>query len=283
MRILVLGADGMLGHALVRGLQEQHAVVGSVRRKPSDTVVRALGNCEILVGFEALHPDELAQLLAEARAEVVVNCIGLVKQRSESSEAERSIRVNSLFPHVLSQACAATGRRLIQISTDCVFSGRKGGYTTQDVPDPLDLYGRSKLLGEVQQEGVLTLRTSMIGLELRTGHSLIEWFLRAGGTDSTDSRGRGLQRAHYPRSCLAASSGGIESAQIAVRAVARCSRAHRQVFPAESTLATQPRTSTQVSFRPDDTFRHVTEVLNGSVLQRRLPVLRPCQLGQDAG
>ena len=98
--------------------------------------------------------------------DVVVNCIGLVKQRPEAGDAAALVRANALFPHELAAACAERGARLVHISTDCVFAGDRGGYAEDDRPDPADLYGRSKLAGEPEGEGVLTLRTSMLGREL---------------------------------------------------------------------------------------------------------------------
>ena len=112
---------------------------------------------------------------------MVVNCIGLVKQRPEAADAAALVQANALFPQQLHAACAQRGARLIQISTDCVFAGDRGGYTEADRPDPADLYGRSKLAGEPEGEGVLTLRTSMLGRELDRASGLLEWFLSVRG------------------------------------------------------------------------------------------------------
>jgi dTDP-4-dehydrorhamnose reductase len=100
-----------------------------------------------------------------------------VKQVAAATDPVASLTVNALFPHRVAAACQATGARLIQISTDCVFSGRKGGYTEADTPDAEDLYGRSKLLGEVSGPRCLTLRTSIIGRELSRESGLLEWFM----------------------------------------------------------------------------------------------------------
>src|SRR5262249_28711798 len=114
---------------------------------------------------------------------VVVNCIGIVKQRQAAEDPISSIAVNAFFPHKLAALCKLAQARLVHISTDCVFSGRKGHYVETDFADAEDLYGRSKLLVEVESESCLTLRTSMIGHELETTHGLLEWFLsQAGGT-----------------------------------------------------------------------------------------------------
>src|SRR5262249_32316179 len=104
-----------------------------------------------------------------------------VKQRSEASAAIPSLEINSLLPHRLALVCAAAGARLVHLSTDCVFSGRKGAYTESDPPDADDLYGRSKYLGEVASPGCLTLRTSIIGRELSRKTGLLEWLLSQRG------------------------------------------------------------------------------------------------------
>jgi len=112
---------------------------------------------------------------------VILNCIGIVKQSKEAGDFVKILEVNSIFPRKLSMLCDRAGAKLIHISTDCVFSGRKGAYTERDYPDPIDSYGRTKFLGEVICPDALTLRTSFIGHELGTRHSLLEWFLSQRG------------------------------------------------------------------------------------------------------
>ena len=113
--------------------------------------------------------------------DAVVNCIGIVKQIDAAKDAIASISVNALLPHQLGRICEEAGARLVHFSTDCVFSGRGGPYRESDLPDPIDLYGRSKLLGEIAGAGSLTLRTSIIGRELSSSNGLVEWFLSATG------------------------------------------------------------------------------------------------------
>lgn len=125
--------------------------------------------------------DGLLGVMADFRPEAVVNAVGIVKQRGAAKEEIPSLEVNSLFPHRLALLCEATGARLVHMSTDCVFSGRKGNYTEEDIPDAEDLYGRTKLLGEISEPGCVTLRTSIIGLELSRKRGLIEWFLAQKG------------------------------------------------------------------------------------------------------
>lgn len=128
-------------------------------------------------------------VLARVRPDVVVNCIGIVKQQAASKDSIACLTVNSLFPHRLARLCQAMEARLVHISTDCVFSGNKGSYTEDDPSDALDLYGRSKFLGEVSGPGCLTLRTSIIGREIGSRQGLVEWFLaQAGGRVSGYTR-----------------------------------------------------------------------------------------------
>ncbi len=182
MRVLILGATGMLGHKLWQAYRERYEVWGTAR-----TVVPAAASsglfdpARMISGVEAADPATAARALDQAEPQVVVNCVGIVKQLAAARDPIASITVNSLFPHRLARLCRDRGCRLIHLSTDCVFSGRKGGYGEDDLPDPEDLYGRSKLLGEVSGEGALTIRSSIIGRELATSNGLVEWFLAQRG------------------------------------------------------------------------------------------------------
>ena len=177
-RILILGATGMLGHKLVQafrgrfdtwattrspfarlerfGIYEQDRTISNVDANDFDTVIDAIGKC---------------------RPDVVVNCVGIIKQLPESHDPIVSLKINSLLPHQLGRLCRTANARLIHISTDCVFNGKKGNYTESDPSDADDLYGKTKFLGEVSGEGCLTLRTSIIGREMTGSKSLIDWFL----------------------------------------------------------------------------------------------------------
>lgn len=184
MKIVVLGATGMLGNAVVRVLGEEpdHDVVavsrspGTARLFPVNTPVTFLG------GFDAERADSLAALFATHRPEVIVNCVGVVKQLAGAGRVLDAIPINTLLPHRLAQLCGMTGARLVHVSTDCVFDGTRGNYKEGDRPDALDLYGTSKRWGEVVDEPhAITLRTSIIGHELTTAHSLLGWFLAQPG------------------------------------------------------------------------------------------------------
>jgi dTDP-4-dehydrorhamnose reductase len=182
VRVLVLGGDGMLGHQLVRALRPRHQVRATLRGgAPGWPDAPLFPPEETYTGVDVRRPEAVLGALADFRPQAVVNAVGVVKQRAEGKDPLPNLQVNAVFPHQLAAMCQATGARLVHLSTDCVFSGRKGGYTEDDVPDAEDLYGRSKLLGELRQGGCLTLRTSMIGLEVTRKSSLVEWFLAQPG------------------------------------------------------------------------------------------------------
>jgi dTDP-4-dehydrorhamnose reductase len=179
-RVLVLGGTGMLGHKLCQIFGPTFETYATFRAAPPS----------VPGVFDLIHPIEgvvaedfasVASAIRKVKPAYVINAIGVVKQRREATEAIPSITLNALFPHQVAAVCREESARLVQVSTDCVFSGLKGAYTETDVPDPVDLYGRSKLLGEVDDGSALTLRTSIIGRELRAGLGLVEWFLGQSG------------------------------------------------------------------------------------------------------
>jgi len=181
-RVLILGGSGMLGHKLWQVLGPRLDTHVTVRGGDCDGALEVLDPDRTLVNVSADRFDTVARAVASVRPDVVVNCIGIVKQADAARDPIASISVNSLFPHRLAALCAAEGARLIHVSTDCVFSGRAGRYTEDDIPDPVDLYGRSKLLGEVPDGDCLTVRTSIIGRELSGANGLLEWFLGESGS-----------------------------------------------------------------------------------------------------
>lgn len=196
MKILVLGATGMLGHKTFQLLRKRFPDThGAIRRSVSDERLKRIqlfqeGN--IIERFFAADTSAVRKTLLRLQPQVVVNCIGLIKQRPEANDAIPSITMNALFPHQLAEICEEFGGRLIHISTDCVFNGSRGNYDEQDQADARDLYGWTKYLGEVVGEKVITLRTSMIGRELIHRQSLLEWFL-----SQNYSKVQGYQRAWY--------------------------------------------------------------------------------------
>lgn len=183
-KVLVLGATGMLGHVLLSFLSEKtfYRVFATVRNPGRHfSLLSPLAGVKIYEGVDAGQFDTVHRVLSALCPDVVINCIGIVKQHPLAEDPIASITVNALFPHLLSKACSEIGSRLIHISSDCVFSGTKGNYTEQYSPDPADLYGRSKFLGEVSCSHCTTLRSSLIGHELESSHGLLEWFLSRKG------------------------------------------------------------------------------------------------------
>lgn len=181
--VLVLGANGMLGNAILRLFAESagYTVFGTVR---SPAVVRflpsSLRHC-VITGVDVENNDSLIRLFAELHPDIVINCVGLVKQLTAGDDPLAAIAINALLPHRLARMCEMGGARLVQIGTDCVFTGVKGCYIESDVSDAIDLYGRTKYLGEVDYPHAITLRTSIIGHEIEGAHSLLGWFLAQTG------------------------------------------------------------------------------------------------------
>ena len=193
MKLMIIGITGMLGNTLFRyfsqipGIQ----VFGTVRDDRAKSRFKATHHDAILSGVDANHFDTVTSAFAQIKPDYVVNAAGLIKQLQTSKDPLNALPMNALFPHRLAQLCAVAGARLIHISTDCVFTGATGNYTETDTPDACDLYGRSKLLGEVDYPHAITLRTSIIGHELESTNGLIEWFL------SQKNTARGFTRAVF--------------------------------------------------------------------------------------
>lgn len=183
MRILVLGASGMLGNAMMRVLSEKTdwQVRGTVRSESSKRLFHANIAAQLIPGVDVGQHDSLLQAFIQARPDVVINCVGLIKQLADADDPLQAIPINALLPHRLARLCELAGARLVHMSTDCVFAGDKGNYRESDSSDAKDLYGRSKYLGEVAYPHAVTLRTSVIGHELQSAHGLVGWFLSQQG------------------------------------------------------------------------------------------------------
>lgn len=193
MRILVLGASGMLGNAMIRVLNEKTdwQVHGTIRSESSKRFFRADIAERLLTGVDVDQHDSLMQAFIRTHPDVVINCVGLIKQLADAEDPLQAIPINALLPHRLARLCELSGARLVHMSTDCVFAGDKGGYRESDPSDARDLYGRSKFLGEVAYPHAVTLRTSIIGHELQSAHGLVGWFL------SQQERCNGYTRAIF--------------------------------------------------------------------------------------
>ena len=187
MRVLILGGEGMLGHKVFQVLSERFETFATFRnlRGPWKTypIYENVDSFYTKGGVDVMNFDTVISAFAQVKPEVVINCIGIIKQIDQAKDPIISLNLNSLFPHRLAELCSATDTRMFHMSTDCVFSGRKGNYSEDDIPDAEDLYGRTKLLGEVNREGCLTIRTSIFGRDFAKQSALLEWFLsNRGGT-----------------------------------------------------------------------------------------------------
>ncbi len=193
MKILILGGSGMLGHRLWINFQKYHETWVTVRGDGTELPANSAFQKQcVRTRVDAINFDQIIRAMASVQPELVVNCIGLIKQQGPmAKDPLSSISLNAMLPHRISLACKAANIRMIHISTDCVFTGNKGMYVESDESDAQDLYGRTKFLGEVAYNNCVTLRTSIIGRELKTNLGLIEWFLSQTGTI------QGYKRAIY--------------------------------------------------------------------------------------
>jgi dTDP-4-dehydrorhamnose reductase len=185
MRILILGAGGMLGNAVFRYFAQrpEFETFGSLRSANSLDFFHPSLHSQLLTSVDVENFDSLSLVFAQIKPAVVINCIGLVKQLAIANDPLYALPINAMLPHRLARLCDMVGARFIHISTDCVFSGTRGNYDENDVADAHDLYGRSKCMGEVKNHAhTVTLRTSIIGHELNGQHGLVNWFLAQQGT-----------------------------------------------------------------------------------------------------
>jgi dTDP-4-dehydrorhamnose reductase len=194
-KILILGGTGMLGHLLLRYLSAYpeydvyataRSLAGLGKHFPEDLLARFRPD-----SVDANYLDSVIRALAAIQPDVVINCIGIIKQIPGADDPLTAITVNAQLPHRISLISHNAGARLIHLSTDCVFNGKKGMYTENDQSNAEDLYGRTKYLGEVSYPHCVTLRTSIIGHELKGRYGLIEWFL------SQTQKVRGFRKAIY--------------------------------------------------------------------------------------
>ena len=195
-RIVVTGGTGMLGHKMFQRLSQQFSEVYCTLRQPqpAESVAASafLNGPKALLGVDVTDFESLAGWLRALRPDYIINCVGVIKQRDTAKAAIPCIVINSLLPHKLAEMASSWGGRVIHFSTDCVFSGKRGGYRESDDSDAEDLYGKSKFLGEVATANALTLRTSIIGRELNEHRSLLDWFI-----SQNHSKVHGFRRVIY--------------------------------------------------------------------------------------
>lgn len=169
----------MLGHTLFKEFtkNKNFEIYGTLRSKNDKEKYFSQSN-KIFTEVDIINPKKIFNIIKSLNPNIIINCIGIIKQLKESKDPILSLEINSLFPHKLAKYCEDKNTRIIHISTDCVFSGSKGDYYEFDNPDATDLYGKSKHLGElVNYDNCLTLRTSIVGHELKNSVSLLNWFL----------------------------------------------------------------------------------------------------------
>ena len=178
MKILIFGATGMLGNTLVKYLISKNNldVEFTVRNKSRQKLCKEIFNKDARYFVDANEPSSILEAIENFKPNFCINCLGIIKQKEEAKNYIKSIQINSLIPHLIADYCKRYNSQLIHISTDCIFSGKKGNYLDTDAPDPIDLYGRSKLLGEVSNSNATTIRTSIIGPEISSKNGLFEWF-----------------------------------------------------------------------------------------------------------
>ncbi len=177
MRLLVLGATGLIGHAVFQTLSQckDFKVTGTVRSEDQNSVFDISIQDQLISGIDVANESILIELFERVKPDQVINCIGYTKHQPYDLMA--CMALNSALPHRLLNLSNQFNSRLIHISTDCVFSGMRGNYLESDIPDAEDVYGKSKILGEISDGNTITLRTSTIGHELFTNHGLLNWFL----------------------------------------------------------------------------------------------------------
>ncbi|MGC7871582.1 dTDP-4-dehydrorhamnose reductase family protein [Desulfosporosinus sp. SYSU MS00001] len=193
-KVLVLGATGMLGHTLFNSLSEVpwfdvYATVRSGKELSGWLPIARVK--KVYSDIDILHTDRLVRVFAEVNPDIVVNCIGIIKQLPEAQDPITTITANALLPHRIARLCSVSGARFIHVSSDCVFDGAKGNYGEHDFSNAADLYGRTKFLGEVTYPHCITLRTSIIGHELKGNYGLVGWFL------SQKEKVRGFRKVNY--------------------------------------------------------------------------------------
>lgn len=193
-KILLLGATGMLGNAIITKFVRDWAnfdIYGTVRTAQSKELLPQELHSKLIDGVDALDLKSVENSFKMTKPDVAINCIGVIKQLDEANDSSIVTPINAIFPHQLSELCKKFGARLIHISTDCVFDGKKGNYTEENTPNAEDLYGKTKYFGEVIQPNAITIRTSIIGHELKGNYGLVDWFL------SQEGKVRGFTNAIY--------------------------------------------------------------------------------------
>lgn len=182
-KVLVLGVSGMLGFSIFKHLHEKSTlqVIGTVRQNPIRAIINRRFPFAKVCLLDASNVGQISQLISMTKPDIIINCIGVIKQSPEHLNYANVIYINSYLPQKLAEISTENNVRLIHFSTDCVFDGRSGNYSEATQVNAVDLYGRSKALGEVIHSKHLTIRTSIIGHGLYPNGSLIDWALQQTG------------------------------------------------------------------------------------------------------
>jgi dTDP-4-dehydrorhamnose reductase len=184
MRILILGGTGMLGHQLFHHLSYHFPDTYTTIRQNSARykISKLINRSRIIDSIDVTEFPVLTGVLKCVSPDVILNCIGVTKRRKDADEAIQAITLNALLPHQLAEWGRNNSAKVINFSTDCVFDGKSGNYVDDSATNAVDLYGKTKAVGEIHGENALTLRSSFIGAELDEGTELLEWFLAQTGT-----------------------------------------------------------------------------------------------------
>lgn len=193
MKIVILGANGLIGSSVFNYLSKntQYEILGTVRSSNLFPLFEASALDRLASGIDVTDIRGIDNFLGKIEPNIVINCAGLTKHRSEGGDPSQAIAVNALFPHQLNSFCKTHNARLIHISSDCVFLGSRGCYVESDIPDADDLYGRTKALGEISGSNAITIRTSTIGHELNSNYGLLNWFL------NQNNECQGFKKAYF--------------------------------------------------------------------------------------
>jgi dTDP-4-dehydrorhamnose reductase len=182
MRILILGASGLIGHKLLQELSMDFEVFGTLHKSKD-----SYGNISLFSGHNIIDNVNVAEfevlkgILYAVNPDIILNCVGITKRKDEINDSFTALTINSVFPHQLANWAKNKGKRIIHFSTDCVFDGKVGNYDETSLTTAEDIYGRTKALGEIRYDHTLTIRSSFIGQELFGKTELLEWFLSQKG------------------------------------------------------------------------------------------------------